>query len=328
MNGMKTYILLLYALAFAPFALADGNYAERADVRAYIDEIVEQYAFERDAIERLIGAANKQTLAIKTLDKPAEAKPWHEYRDIFLTPERISKGIIFWHKNDALIKKAAEHYQVPPEIIVSLIGVETFYGTITGKFPILDTLVTLGFDYPRRSDFFRGELTQFLLLCREENFECQKIKGSHGGAMGVGQFISSSYRAYAVDFDDDGARDLWNSPADIMGSIANYIARHGWAPDAPITERVDLEGAQLDKLLNKKLTPWLSLTDLSHYGITSHDFRPQEDTFSLIGMQAKEGHIDVWAGYHNFYVISRYNHSRRYAMAVYQLSREIRRNRH
>lgn len=324
---MKVYILLLCALVAAPLAIADENYMEREDVRAYVDDIVNKYAFDRKRIEHLIGGVSKQKNAIKALDTPAEAKPWYEYRDIFLTKSRINKGIIYWHNHDALIKKVSEHYQVPPEIIVALIGVETFYGGITGNFPVLDTLVTLGFDYPRRSKFFRDELTQFLLLCREESLECQKVKGSHGGAMGVGQFISSSYRSYAVDFDKDGIRDLWNSPADIIGSIANYIARHGWAKNAPIAEKIDLKGKQLDKVLNKKLKPWLSLTDLNHYNITSGHFKPKEDVFSLMGMKTKNGRTDIWAGYHNFYVISRYNHSRLYAMAVYHLSQEIRRNR-
>ena len=318
---------VLLAIAFAHPAAADESYHNREDVRAYIADIAKEHAFDRAELERLIGGVKKQSTAIERLDAPAESKPWYEYRAHFLKQARIIQGIVFWHKNDALIREVSEHYKVPPEIIVALIGIETNYGRVTGTYPVLDTLVTLGFDYPKRAAFFRRELTQFLLLCREEKIECRNAKGSYAGAMGIGQFISSSYRAYAVDFDRDGKRDLWHSTADAVGSVANYIARHGWAPQAPVVEPVNLNNGTVEELLNRKLEPWLSLADLRHRGILTGGFEPREKSFTLLGFHTSRDQVDVWAGYHNFYVISRYNHSRKYAMAVYDLSHAIRKDR-
>ena len=328
---MKIFIyicLLLYAvvvLLSANSALAQ-DYHQRADVRAYIDYMVDKHAFDGADLERKFKLAIKQEHAITAMDKPAEAKPWPEYRNIFITPARISGGISFWQQHEELLNKAEAEFGVPAALIVAIIGVETFYGNNTGRFPVFDTLVTLGFDYPRRGDFFKRELTEFLLLCRQEStLQCDNLKGSYAGAMGGGQFISSSYRSYAIDFDNDGIRDLWHSQADIIGSIANYIKRHGWMLNKSVGEYVELSGGDYESLLNKQFKPWLSVADLRERNIRVGDFAPQEPIFSLFKFENADPNLayQVWTGYNNFYVITRYNHSHLYAMVIHQLSQLI-----
>ena len=304
---------------------AAAQYQDRVDVEAYIADIVSRYDFERDALERLFHDAEKQESAIEAMDRPAEAKPWHAYRDIFLTRARVRAGVRYWHEHRELLERATARFGVPAEIVIAIIGVETYYGRITGSFPVFDTLVTLAFDYPRRARFFRRELTEFLLLCREEKMDCTKVRGSYAGAMGLGQFIPSSYRAYAVDFDDDGVRDLWNSPADAIGSIGNFLARHGWHGQAPLGDYVATVAGDYETLLNRKMKPWLSISDLDERGVRVGGFMPREEKFALFDFQHEDGRRKTWAGYHNFFVITRYNTSRRYAMAVHQLGQQVHR---
>ena len=312
-------------LLLADFAVAE-DYYKRDDVKTYIDQMVETHGFDRIYLEQKFKSVVKQERVIVAMDRPAEAKPWPEYEAIFITPSRINGGVLFWKQYKNVLEKAEVEFGVPASLIVAIIGVETFYGRNTGSFPIFSTLVTLGFDYPRRADFFKRELTEFLLLCRQEStLQCDKLKGSYAGAMGTGQFISSSYRNYAVDFDNDGIRDLWNSRADAIGSVANFIKRHGWVSQKPVGVYVEIDGGNYESLLNKEFKPWLSVADLKENDITLKDFDPQEPVFSLFEFENKNPNLaaKVWAGYNNFYVITRYNHSRRYAMAVYQLSRLI-----
>ena len=320
---LSLYVLFILLLANS---VAAQDYYQRADVKGYISDMVEKHVFDRADLERQFKQAVKQERAIAAMDKPAEAKPWHEYKDIFITSSRINGGISFWAQYDELLRKAEAEFGVPASLIVAIIGVETFYGRNTGSFPVFSTLVTLGFDYPRRADFFKRELTEFLLLCRQESaLQCDKLKGSYAGAMGGGQFIASSYRSYAVDFDNDGVRDLWNSQADIIGSVANYIKLHGWMSEKPVGEYVEISG-DYEPLLDKQFKPWLSTVDLSERGITLKNFGAQEPIFSLFKYEKEDVDLapDIWAGYNNFYVITRYNHSHRYAMVIHQLSQLIR----
>ena len=320
------YIMLyIFSISMTVNSAVAENYYQRADVLAYIDYMVDEYAFERADLEHKFKHVVKQNRAIAAMDKPAEAKPWPEYKSIFITPSRISGGVSFWQQNDELLKRAEAEFGVPISLIVAIIGVETFYGRHTGNFPIFSTLVTLGFDYPRRADFFKRELTEFLLLCRQESaLQCDNLKGSYAAAMGVGQFISSSYRNYAIDFDNDGIRDLWDSPADAIGSIANYIKSHGWISQKSVGEYVELSG-DYEALLNKQFEPWLSFADLRERNITIKDFEPQEPIFSLFSFSRENPDLvpEIWVGYNNFYVITRYNHSRLYAMVIYKLSQLI-----
>ena len=316
--------VLLWLLTLAVYA---EDYDRRADVMTYMDELVAQHSFDRTALESMFRRAVKQSKAIEAMDKPAEAKPWTQYKKIFITPARINDGIRFWNEHAQLLARVEKTFDVPAALLVAIMGVETFYGKITGDFPVFSTLVTLGFDYPRRAKFFKKELTEFLLLCRQEKaLECGNLKGSYAGAMGIGQFIASSYRHYAVDFNKDGVRDLWDSRADAIGSIANFLKRHGWTLQAPIGEFVMLKGNNYQPLLGRQFKPWLTVPDLTARGIAAEGLTSQEP-FALFKLATPSGTPKIWAGYNNFFVITRYNHSHRYAMVIYQLSQLIRQGR-
>jgi membrane-bound lytic murein transglycosylase B len=211
---------------------------------------------------------------------------------------------------------------VPAEIIVAIIGVETYYGRQTGDYPVLDTLITLGFDYPPRGEFFTDELEHFLLLSREEGLEIASAEGSYAGAMGMGQFISSSYRQYAVDFDADGKRDLWNSTADAIGSVANYFRVHGWSSGAPVAFPAEVRGSNYRGLVDMGMEPTIDAGMLAAGGVKPQEEIQGDARVALLEYDAGDG-MQYWVGLNNFYVITRYNRSSLYAMAVYQLSQAI-----
>ena len=292
------------------------------DVKDFIDDMVTQHQFDRAELTGLLKEARFRQDIIDLITRPAEAKPWHQYRRIFLTPARAKGGVAFWRDNRKDLRRAEQAYGVPPEIIVAIIGVETRYGANTGRHRVLDALSTLAFNYPPRSAFFRRELEQFLLMAREEGMTPSQPKGSYAGALGKAQFIPSSFRAYAVDFDGDGKRDLWESNADAIGSVANYFARHGWRTGGPVTVRAGAAGAGHQHFVKAGMKPSIRVKDLYAAGITTKARLDPAALTSLIKLETENGH-EYWLGLHNFYVITRYNHSNLYAMAVYQLSREI-----
>jgi len=289
----------------------------------FIDSMVEQHQFDRQELTTLLSKAKVQPRILKAMSSPAEKRlEWHSYRKIFLKPNRINGGVKFWNENRELLDSASQKFGVPPEIIVAIIGVETRYGGNTGSFKVLDSLATLGFHFPKRSKFFTSELKHFLLLCREEGFDPLIPKGSYAGAMGKSQFISSSYRAYAVDGDSDKKRDLWHSNADIIFSVANYFSKHGWKRDQAITQTVNVTGTSYQPLIHKSLKPKHTLKDLVEQNVPVPNKIPLTSVVKLLPLkQAKT--TEYWLAFHNFYVITRYNHSALYAMAVYQLSEEI-----
>ncbi len=304
-----------------------GDYHTRDDVKVFVDEMVSKHQFEAQELNRMFAQVKQQQRVLEVIQRPAEAKPWYEYRPIFLTATRINGGVAFWDANVQLLEKAEAAYGVPPEYLVAILGVETYYGKRTGSFPVFDTLTTLGFDYPPRAEFFRRELGQYLLLTREETLDPLALKGSYAGAMGKGQFISSSYRSYAVDFDGDGVRDLWNSTADAVGSVANYFSRHGWRAGETVVVPAKVKGRGYESLLDKGLKPSLTLDQLARQGVRPAapvaEAQPNVTLIELEGKQANE----YWIGLKNFYVITRYNHSALYAMAVHQLAQEIKQQR-
>jgi membrane-bound lytic murein transglycosylase B len=258
------------------------------------------------------------------MSRPAEKKlAWYEYRRIFLTQSRIEGGVAFWNRHADVLTQAEKAYGVDAQVIVAIIGVETRYGGNTGKYRVLDALTTLAFDYPPRSKFFRSELEQYLLMARADHIDLLGTKGSYAGAMGYGQFMPSSYQRYAVDFDHDGKRDLWDSPMDIVGSVANYLHEHGWDPGAPVTMRASVTGTRYESVIKKGLKPETSVRKLRAEGITPSKPLPNDTLAALISLDQENG-PEYWLGLNNFYVITRYNHSPLYAMAVYQLSEEIR----
>ncbi|KAF0192340.1 MAG: lytic murein transglycosylase B [Gammaproteobacteria bacterium] len=315
-------ILAISVMSCAGAVTADG-FTNRTDIQTFIDELVTRHGFERQSLKTLFDNTERRQDIIDAISRPAEAKPWHQYRPIFLNTQRISGGVEFWNQHAALLDKAEQVYGVPPEIVTAIIGVETRYGASTGRYRVMDSLATLAFDYPPRAAFFRGELEQFLLLAREEAADPLSIKGSYAGAMGQGQFISSSYRHYAVDFDGDGKRDLWNSTADAIGSVANYFHVHGWKPGEPVASRARVQGNAYKELVAQDLKPHTSLAQLQTQGVTASDTLPPDALAALIELETENG-VEHWLGLDNFYVITRYNRSRLYAMAVYQLSQEIR----
>lgn len=298
----------------------------RPEVQVFIAEMVRQHGFDPRELNAVFAQAQAQPDIIAAITRPAEAKPWHAYRQIFLVPGRIEEGVEFWNAHEATLDRAEQVYGVPAEIIVAILGVETFYGGITGKHKVLEALATLAFDYPRRADFFRRELEHYLLLSREEGIDPLALRGSYAGAMGLAQFMPSSYRAYAVDFTGDGRRDLWTNPQDAIGSIANYLSVHGWRRGEGIAMPATVQGNQYPSLLSKDLKPRLSVQTLRRQGVIPQSPINGEKKAILLELEGEDG-PQYWLGFDNFYVITRYNHSPLYAMAVYQLGQEIRRQR-
>lgn len=286
-----------------------------------------EYGLDAEEVMRLLEGARFKQSIVDAMTRPAEGKPWHEYRPIFITDKRIDGGVEFWRENEALIAKAAEQFRVDPHVIVAIIGVETFYGRITGSYRVLDALTTLSFYYPEtlrdRSDFFSKELMQFMALGAEENLPLREVEGSYAGAMGLGQFMPSSYREYAVDLDGDGRRDLWTSLADVIGSVANYLHRHGWEYQQPVTSRANVaEDADMDWVTRRQFKPEKTVADLARAGFSPVD-AIDPATPATVTRLAEESGDSYWVTFKNFYVITRYNRSALYAMAVYDLSEAI-----
>ncbi|MEN8175149.1 MAG: lytic murein transglycosylase B [Pseudomonadota bacterium] len=288
----------------------------------FVSHMVKTHGFDKDRLERLLGQAVHKQKIIDAITRPAEALPWHRYRRIFLKDDRIRGGVAYWKEHVELLERAQATYGVPAEIIVAIIGVETKYGANTGSYRVIDALKTLGFGYPRRADFFRGELEEFLLMAREEELDPLKPLGSYAGAMGKPQFIPSSFRAYAIDFDGDGKRDLWNGDADTIGSIANYLAKHGWVRDGGVAFEVDTPPEHQELATTKARKPDRQLGELRVLGFSPPDGLPPDSLATLMRFEQSESD-EFWLGLNNFYTITRYNHSNLYAMAVFQLSEAV-----
>ena len=314
--------VLLGLTSLALYGSAYANYTARDDVQEYIDELVAEHGFTRKDLVVLFGRAERQQTILEAIARPAERTlKWYEYRKIFLKEPRISQGLEFWNDNETALSEAQQRYGVAPEIVVAILGVETRYGRNAGSYRVLDALSTLAFDYPPRSSFFKKELTEYLLLSREEGRDPLWFKGSYAGAMGYGQFIPSSYRAYAVDFDGDGLRDIWTNEVDAIGSVANYFSRHGWKDGAPVALQVEVNGAEAVALANESLTLKRTVGELIELGVGEAGVGAGENA-GLYRMELSDGE-EFWLGLNNFHVITRYNRSRLYALAVHQLSQAI-----
>ena len=290
--------LILIAILFNASIFAD--YSNHKDSKEVIDELVNEHGFEESFVINVLKQAKKRKTALNSVARPAEkTKTWDDYRAIFLKKKRISDGKKFIQNNITVLKKAEKEFGVPKEVITAILGVETDYGNIMGSYRVIDSLTTLGFDDPRRSKFFKSELIQFFILTRENNLDILKVKGSYAGAMGYGQFISSSYRAYAIDFDGDGYVDLFNSLEDAIGSTANYLKRRGWKKEGSIVTRVYPNNVRKFYKPHESLTQFIPLT-----------FTENGEELHFVGDD-------------NFRAIARYNISDVYAMAVYYLSEEF-----
>jgi membrane-bound lytic murein transglycosylase B len=316
--------LSLSAAVLLSFGAGAQNVDEAAR-KAFIDKMVDTHGFERAEITKLIDAAVIDQTILDAMSRPAErVVPWFEYRNIFMTEARIAAGVKFWGEHAATLEPVAERYGVAPEMIVAIVGIETFFGTRMGRYRVLDALATLAFAYPPRSTFFTSELEAFLLLTREEQVDPTSALGSYAGAMGAGQFIPSSYRAYAVDGDADGKRDLWTDWDDVFGSVANYFAKHGWRTGEPVMESAlrpaSFTGPEPRNALDLDGTVG-SLTELGYVFTTT---LPSEAPAAAYSFEAQGGGSEYWVGYHNFYVVTRYNRSTKYALAAHQLAEAIR----
>ncbi len=315
-------LIILFNIAVSA-SYAQPALLEREDVKNFIDEMVDRHGFNPVELTAVFSHIELSNSVLQAISKPAEKLPWYKYRRIFLQQDRIRKGVEFWHENKTVLDLAQETYGVPVEIIVAIIGVETRYGSNAGSYKVINSLATLAFEYPKRSDFFKQELEQFLLLTKEQGLDPLEVTGSYAGAMGIPQFIASSYRHYAVDFDGNGIIDIWSGAADSIGSVANYFRTHGWLTGREITVPAVVKGNMYKKLLTDDLKPGLSLSDLKGHGISWQSQLQPGTNIKLLDFETENG-SEIWLGFDNFYVITRYNHSILYAMAVYQLAMEIR----
>ncbi|SPJ33243.1 lytic murein transglycosylase B [Kushneria phyllosphaerae] len=314
-------------LAVSPLVNAAGEYdpSTNDQARAMVDRLA-QSGLDRRELTTTLAAASRQQKIIDAISKPAEHHlRWDQYRNIFIKPERVAGGVEFIRAHRDAMARAEQEYGVPREIIAAIIGVETWYGRHTGSYRVIDALTTLAFDYPPRSDFFGRELEAFLTLTSEQGLDPMELKGSYAGAMGLPQFMPSSYQAYAVDFDNDGIKDLWKEPVDAIGSVANYFAEHGWRSGQPLTVAAHLKGAEkpADVDFNQAKPPYMRVADLEAQGITPDIAISGDQDVIPLALDYADGHNDYLLGLHNFYVITRYNHSHLYAMAVTTLAEQI-----
>ncbi len=298
------------------------DFSNNEQLQTFIQEMNQKHNFEADRLRRMFDSTRLHQSILDAISRPAESKPWHEYRPIFVTRDRTSGGVRFWREHRDALQRAEEKFGVPPQIITAIIGVETRYGRHAGRYPVLDALATLAFAYPPRSSFFRKELEQYLLMTREEELDPLQQKGSYAGAMGMPQFISSSFRRYAIDFDGDGKRDLWGNPDDVIGSVANYFHKHRWKPGQPVAHKVRVHGKKYRQLLDNNLRASHTQQELLDNGVILPRDIPRDIKGNLLELDTGNG-PEYWVTWHNFYVISRYNHSALYSMAVYQLSELI-----
>ncbi|MFI4919647.1 MAG: lytic murein transglycosylase B [Legionellales bacterium] len=304
-------------------ARADSAFTQRNDVQLFINNMVKTHHFSKQQLTATMNQVQLQPQIIESMDKPYEKKNWDVYRALFLTPQRIKAGMDFWHANQATLAKAQKKYGVPAEIIVAILGVETLYGTSQGKYKVLDALATLAFNYPKRAPYFTKELQEYLLLCREHNVAATKYLGSYAGAIGQPQFMPSSYRYYAVDFNNKGMRDLVNNNDDVIASVANYFHKHGWKTNEGVVQQAQLQGYRYRHIVMNPKTVNYHYKQLAAAGIkpvTAAYNHP--DHAALLELITNEGN-EYWLAYPNFFVITRYNSSPQYALVVYLLSQQL-----
>ena len=322
--------MLLVALTLLP-ARADSTVTpvaprfdlKRPEIKSFLDDVSERNDIKRAQLVKLLRTAQPQPKIIELISKPAErVTPWWEYHDRFVTEERIAQGVQFWQENREALERISTERGVAPEYIVAIIGVETKYGRIMGRYRVLDALATLAFDYPERSAFFRKELEEFVLLTREESLKPTAPVGSYAGAMGGSQFMPSSFRKFAVDANGDGKRDLWASWEDVIASTANYFREHGWETGAPVLSEVDLDPEPTFTIDTRNLKPNETVESLGAQGVHVRAAVPANTPALIVSAEQKDGPA-YRVGFSNFEVITRYNRSAKYAMTVNDLAEAI-----
>jgi membrane-bound lytic murein transglycosylase B len=317
---------LCVLLLFLPVAAA-ASYLKHDEAQRFVREMQEQHGFDGDELMAMLARARHDERVIRLIRPPSQpgARSWRQYRARFLDEARIGEGLAFWHAYRDTLQSASERYGVPPEIIVAIIGVETHYGSYTGNFETFSALATLAFDYPPRAPLFRRELENLLLLAREQQRDPFSYRGSFAGALGYPQFLPSSIRNFAVDFDGDGRIDFESDPIDAIGSIANYLAVHGWQPGEPIAVQVQLpEGFDPQPLIDAGIEPTLDPLLIVGNGIAPRNGRLHDAPATLFDLPTPGERSQHWLGYRNFYVITRYNRSSFYAMSVFELGEALR----
>ena len=293
------------------------------EIAAFIEEMVQKHQFDPQALRRLFGQVVPRPAILRAISTPGTARPWHEFRSRYMEPERVNNGVAFWREHAATLAKASREFGIPEEILVATIGVETFYGRNTGNFRVLDALTMLAFRFPPRAELFRSELEQYLLLARETGLDPVGIRGSYAGAMGIPQFLPSSYRNHAIDFDGDGKRDIINSAADAIGSVANYYKAYGWRPGETIVVPAEIGGGTMDALLDIGIKPQLTIAEFKKRGVMPSVPVEEGAAAALFVVDSGAG-PRYWLGLNNFYVITRYNRSVNYALTVHELAQELR----
>ena len=320
MNIRKYYKILV--IAFFTSQSIYSDYSENDETVEFIDYMAQKHGYEKSYLEAIFQRAKYQERVVRIMNRqPEGTMTWERYRGIMVNESRISAGkeFIKSHKQD--LKRAETIYDVPAEIIASIIGIETRYGRIKGNIRVIDSLSTLAFDYPRRSKFFKVQLEEFLLLSREENFNLEEIEGSIAGAMGYGQFMPDSYRDYAVDFDNDGVRDILNNPIDAIGSVANFLNKKGkWKPNVPIAMRA--KAISEVKEITSSFKPYMTEIELEEFGLEATEIIPSNLKFVPISLNLEDGY-EYWLGFDNYQSISRYNRSKLYVMAVFEFSNSL-----
>jgi membrane-bound lytic murein transglycosylase B len=330
-SASRTWLFLLALLLAAPLSARHAHAPvqhpkfdlKRPEIVAFVTDVVARDQLKKAQVIALLRKAEPQPKIIEAMTRPAEkVTPWWEYHDRFLTEERIADGADFYSEHRASLERIGKERGIPPQYLVAIMGVETKYGRMTGHYRVLDALMTLAFDYPPRSDYFRGELEQFLLLTSEEHLDPLKVTGSYAGAMGVPQFMPSSYRLYAVDGDTDRKRDLWNDWDDIIASIANYFVEHGWESGGPVLAETKLDPEPKFQIDTRNLELNETVDSLNAQGVEIVSDQLGNTPVVLISAEQQDGPA-YRVGFKNFYVITRYNRSARYAMAVNDLAAAI-----
>jgi membrane-bound lytic murein transglycosylase B len=319
---LLTFAFLAVLLGSIPLDAGAAASPLRAEIETFIEEMARKHGYASSPLRKLFAQVQTRPSILRAMSAPRTARPWYEFRDGAVTPARIEGGVRFWKENQASLEQAAREFGVPEELIVATIGIETSYGRVTGSIKVLDALTTLAFDYPPRADFFRGELEEYLLLAREEKIDAANTRGSYAGAIGIPQFLPSSYRKYSIDFDGDGRRDLIGSRADAIGSVANYYRTFGWSAGGSVVAEAQSGEAELAPLLAAGIKPHVAVAELRRQGLILPAAIEDTAQVTVFSVETESGH-KLYVGFDNFYVITRYNRSVNYAMAVWELATEL-----
>jgi membrane-bound lytic murein transglycosylase B len=315
---------LCFAAASAFASAAPAPYAKRDDVKQFIAAMVQKHGFSKKQLESVFNRVQSQPAVLKSMTlAPESSRAWQSYRAIFVTPQRIERGVQFWDRHAQALERAAAEFGVPEEIILGIIGVETTYGRNMGSYRVIDTLTTLAFDSPNRGEFFRGQLESYLLYTRETKTDVFRMKGSYAGAIGIPQFMPGSYRRFALDYDGDGRTDLAESPTDAIGSVANYLREHGWQRGQEVAIPAEVASPSARLLVDSGFKPLYRAADLPSFGVKPARSLDDDTLCALIELESPAQSSEYWLGLHNFYVLTRYNRASFYGIAVLELGRAV-----